>query len=558
MTTAAIYARKSTQQEGVADEAKSVTRQTELARAFAEQKGWTVDDAHVYIDDGVSGAMFDEARPALAALLVAVAHREFSAVVTMDESRIGRDQYRAAYVLQQIHDAECETWYYQDNRRVEMDTATGKFMESVKGFASEMEREKAGARTREALRAKARAGFVAGSKLFGYTNVRPAPKAPVKREIDAEQAAVVKRIFERYAAGDGHLTIRDALNLDKIVGPRGAWASTTVRDVLQNEHYIGRVTWGKLKPVMRKGKSINVAQPPSSWITIEAPELRIIPQDLWDKAQARREQARHATPRARNGRLMGRSSQADQRSEHVLSGFLKCGVCGGPIRIETQVRGPKAKQYHLREYLCATNHQRGAAGCENDTRVKKGIVESAVMAAIGAALSPERVTEALEVFLAERRARMGQRDERRTQIEREMTEIAKREARLVAAVTKGETVEPLIAALKGEQAKRQALETEMLDLTAMPKAPKLWTLHEDAYREAARTRVGDVLALLQGKAGVGPTRTMLRRALEGAVVVCYPAEQNGIKAFRFETRLAVGLIVGDTLPSPTGSSRPVE
>jgi DNA invertase Pin-like site-specific DNA recombinase len=41
---AAIYARKSTDQN-IADEEKSVTRQVERARAFAERKGWTVDPA---------------------------------------------------------------------------------------------------------------------------------------------------------------------------------------------------------------------------------------------------------------------------------------------------------------------------------------------------------------------------------------------------------------------------------------------------------------------------------------------------------------------------------
>ena len=41
---AAIYARKSTEQLGRADEHKSVTRQVEHARAFAATKGWTVAD----------------------------------------------------------------------------------------------------------------------------------------------------------------------------------------------------------------------------------------------------------------------------------------------------------------------------------------------------------------------------------------------------------------------------------------------------------------------------------------------------------------------------------
>src|SRR5688500_8863616 len=62
-TAAAIYARKSTEQQGVADEQRSVTRQIETARAFIVEKGWTIDDHHVFADDGFSGAEFDS-RPA--------------------------------------------------------------------------------------------------------------------------------------------------------------------------------------------------------------------------------------------------------------------------------------------------------------------------------------------------------------------------------------------------------------------------------------------------------------------------------------------------------------
>jgi DNA invertase Pin-like site-specific DNA recombinase len=55
---AAIYARKSTDQGAVADEAKSVTRQIEDATAYATRKGWIVPDSGVFVDDGISGAEF--------------------------------------------------------------------------------------------------------------------------------------------------------------------------------------------------------------------------------------------------------------------------------------------------------------------------------------------------------------------------------------------------------------------------------------------------------------------------------------------------------------------
>jgi DNA invertase Pin-like site-specific DNA recombinase len=55
---AAIYPRKSTEQLGVTDEQESVTRQVEHERVYALRKGWTLDDACVFVDDGISGAEF--------------------------------------------------------------------------------------------------------------------------------------------------------------------------------------------------------------------------------------------------------------------------------------------------------------------------------------------------------------------------------------------------------------------------------------------------------------------------------------------------------------------
>jgi DNA invertase Pin-like site-specific DNA recombinase len=66
---AAVYCRKSTQQHGVAEDAKSVTRQNELAREFAATDGWTV--VAEFEDDGVSGAEF-ERRPGYRQLMRAL------------------------------------------------------------------------------------------------------------------------------------------------------------------------------------------------------------------------------------------------------------------------------------------------------------------------------------------------------------------------------------------------------------------------------------------------------------------------------------------------------
>ena len=94
----AIYARKSTTQD-VADETKSVTRQIEHATAYATRKGWHVDPAHVYDDDGISGAEFAKRRGFVRLMNALKPKPPFQILIMSEESRLGREQIETAYAL---------------------------------------------------------------------------------------------------------------------------------------------------------------------------------------------------------------------------------------------------------------------------------------------------------------------------------------------------------------------------------------------------------------------------------------------------------------------------
>ncbi len=55
---AAIYARKSTDDNSKSKENKSVIHQQDEARKYAAAHGWPVDAEHIYTDDGIRGAEF--------------------------------------------------------------------------------------------------------------------------------------------------------------------------------------------------------------------------------------------------------------------------------------------------------------------------------------------------------------------------------------------------------------------------------------------------------------------------------------------------------------------
>jgi DNA invertase Pin-like site-specific DNA recombinase len=96
---AAIYARKSTEQTGVADEQKSVARQIEHATLYGVKHGWTVADELVYVDDGISGAEFSN-RPGFLRLMNALKPKPaFQVLIMSEESRLGREQIEVSYAL---------------------------------------------------------------------------------------------------------------------------------------------------------------------------------------------------------------------------------------------------------------------------------------------------------------------------------------------------------------------------------------------------------------------------------------------------------------------------
>ena len=132
---AAIYARKSTDQSGVADHEKSVTRQIEHATAYAARKGWTVAAVHIYSDDGISGAEF-ATRPGFLRLMNAlIPTPPFQVLVMSEEARLGREAIETAFALKQLVTAGVRVFFYLEDRERTLDTPTEKVLLSLTTFA---------------------------------------------------------------------------------------------------------------------------------------------------------------------------------------------------------------------------------------------------------------------------------------------------------------------------------------------------------------------------------------------------------------------------------------
>jgi DNA invertase Pin-like site-specific DNA recombinase len=148
---AAVYARKSTEQN-VVDEAKSITRQVEHARAYATSKGWRLDERFVFTDDGISGAEFAN-RPGLLRLMNSLKPKPpFQVLIMSEGSRLGRESIETSYVMKQLVRAGVRVFYYLEDRERTLESATDKVLLSLTAFADEMERERARQRATGVLR----------------------------------------------------------------------------------------------------------------------------------------------------------------------------------------------------------------------------------------------------------------------------------------------------------------------------------------------------------------------------------------------------------------------
>jgi len=347
---AAIYARKSTEQTGVADEARSVTRQIEHAKAYALKKGWSVAEEHVFIDDGISGAEF-ERRPGFQRLLTSLKpHPLFQHLVVMDESRLGRESIEVSSLLKRISVAGVVTHCYLDDKAVQLDTPTDKVMLALRGFTDESQRTQGAQRTHDAMLRKARAGHVTGGRVYGYDNIeilsglldaygRPR-RDHVERRINDGQAAVVKQIFRHCAEGKGMVSIARRLNDEGLPAPRNSqgrrisWSPSSVRSVLFRRLYLGEVIWNKTKKRNPWGIQQQRKRPEREWVRIPMPQLQIVSEAEWKAAHNRLDATRASYMRGTKGELWGRpASKLD--SKYLLTGLVRCGLCGGSLYVRS-------------------------------------------------------------------------------------------------------------------------------------------------------------------------------------------------------------------------------
>lgn len=517
---AAIYARKSTAQDNLADVEKSVARQIEHARSYAVRKGWTVLEDHVYVDDGISGAEFAN-RAGFVRLMNALKPRPpFQVLVMSEESRLGREAIETSYTLKQLLQANVQVWFYLEDRQRTLESATDKILLSVTAFADELEREKTRQRTYDALARKARAGHVTGGRTFGYENVpvlsADGRRSHVERRIVDAEASVVRRIFELAIAGYGKKAIARILNEDLAPAPRAqqgrpaAWVPASVGEVLGRELYRGVIVWNASRKRDAWGQKRQRPRDASEWMRIDKPELRIVSDELWTAAHARLERRRAAYLANTSGRSYGRPA-AGKVSPYLLTGFMACGCCTGTMVIRTT---PHRRVTHPR-LECSCYQTRGLRGCVNHWQPALEALNTVVLDAIEqdlfapAILNPA-IARAVDLVLAEDSQVQTSAADAREQLADVEQQI--RNLTAVAAAGAGD-VAGLVQALRELEARRRGLTA----LTSRTQRQRTARNSRRALETQLRSRLDDWRDVL--RSNVSDARPVLDALLVGRIVI---------------------------------------
>ena len=173
------------------------------------------------------------------------------------------------------------------------------------------------------------------------------------------------------------------LNSERIAPPRGhsGWTWTAIygsprlgTGIPNNPIYIGKVIWNKTRweKNPETGKRVPRLRPREEWLIREDEALRIVPQELWDRAKLRQHEVSYrASLQTHSGGVPNR---------YLFSGLLECGMCGSNY----VMRGGQS-------YACSFHVNRGAVVCGNARTVRR-LVEQRLLRVIREELfSPDAI-----------------------------------------------------------------------------------------------------------------------------------------------------------------------
>lgn len=290
-----------------------------------------------------------------------------------------------------------------------------------------------------------------------HTGGTPALGYRVENErlvVDEAEAAIVRQIFKRYAAGETYGQILSALNQQGLTTKRGTpFVRNSLHDLLKNEKYIGRAVFGG-KPVAKDGSRNAHAERSSDCIVVACPA--IVDQETWNIVRKRMEGNRH----------VGRNPE---KVEQPLKGKIFCGDCDSAMTLSVSVGGKAKARYYY--YKCAAK-KRGL-DCPS-LQIRKDELEQLVSDSVRSQLGTPAAKDRLLGILQQQRDKMhGTAAPQLAKIQKQIREIDRQLENASSAVLAGLHSETLINKVAQLEVQRADLRAQAKSLNATIKGAAL-------------------------------------------------------------------------------------
>lgn len=332
---------------------ESLNTQMDYLRSYAKDNNFEL--VEIIEDDNVSGYSFD--RPGLNRLRELIESGQVDVLIAKDLSRIGRHQAQSLIFMEYLTEYGVRLICISDN--YDSNIESNDMIVGLKAWYNEIYVKDISKKIKANIRQKQKDGGLVIVPTFGYYKC---PNDPKKFEVDIEAAETVRLIFKLFIEGLGVKKIARHLNEQGFKTPGvikrekygidgrqvdtqdHLWYETSVKRILSNDAYMGRLRCGVTKLKGIKGKKVRV--PKEEHIVHEDFFPAIITKEEFDLAQLIAQNRLNGNVRAKNNKI------------HRYAGILKCSECGKGF-VARKTTNKTQKIY----YTCATYHRYGNEHC---------------------------------------------------------------------------------------------------------------------------------------------------------------------------------------------------
>ena len=328
----AMYLRKSQADRSDESTEEVLAKHRKMLTGLATQMG--VRDIEMY-EEVISGESL-YARPEMLRLLEQVEAGAYDGVFCADIDRLGRGSMADQGIILEAFRVS-ETLIITPGKTYDLTNDADEELTEMKALFARFELKQIRKRMRRGLMQTVEAGGYVANPPYGYRKCTVG-KLP-SLEINEDQAKFIRHVYRRYLEGVGAQTIADELNAMGSIPNRSAqWSRNTIRHVLRNPTYAGKVAWNRVKhykPTKENPHIHVVHQKMEDWIMVDGLHPAIIPWEDWQRVQD-----------IRKGRYI--PSQNHGQVANPLAGLVVCGNCGRNMQRMGQNRGEP--------YLLCTQH----------------------------------------------------------------------------------------------------------------------------------------------------------------------------------------------------------